>query len=98
MDDLILANARVIDGLGGVMERATVRVAGNRIAEVEAGADVEPKPVGEVIDLSGRTLMPALIDAHIRFSSFGSEEAGDPVVADFSSIHSRKAGCGGVGE
>ena len=70
MDDLILANARVIDGLGGVMERATVRVAGNRIAEVEAGADVEPKPGGEVIDLSGRMLMPALIDAHIHFSSY----------------------------
>ncbi len=70
MDDLILANARVIDGLGGVMERATVRVAENRIAEVEAGADVEPKPGGEVIDLSGRTLMPALIDAHIHFSSY----------------------------
>lgn len=70
MDGLILANARLIDGMGGVAERVTVRVTEERIAEVGPGADVEPGPGVEVIDLAGRTLMPALVDAHIHFSSY----------------------------
>ncbi|MGH3088597.1 MAG: amidohydrolase family protein [Rubrobacteraceae bacterium] len=70
MGGLVLANARLIDGMGGIMERATVRVDGGRIAEVGPGADVEPRPGLEVMDLAGRTLMPALADAHIHFSSY----------------------------
>ncbi|MBA2691923.1 MAG: amidohydrolase family protein, partial [Rubrobacter sp.] len=70
MDELILTNARLIDGEGGVRERATVRVADGRIAEVGSVGDVEPG--GEVRDLAGRTLMPALVDAHIHFSSYRS--------------------------
>lgn len=64
MDELILANARLVDGMGGVTERATVRVTGGRVAEVGPGADVGPQPGVEMIDLAGRTLMPALIRAH----------------------------------
>ncbi len=70
MDEIILANARLIDGMGGVMERSTVRVSEGRIAEIGPGADVEPRPGLEVMDLAGRTLMPALVDAHIHFSSY----------------------------
>ncbi len=70
MDGLILVNARLIDGMGGVMERSTVRVTEGRIAEVGPGADVGAKPGVEVIDLAGRTVMPALVDAHIHFSSY----------------------------
>ena len=70
IDKLALVNARLVDGMGGVTERATVLVAGGRIAEVGPGADVEPRPGLEVIDLAGRTLTPALIDAHIHFSSY----------------------------
>jgi imidazolonepropionase-like amidohydrolase len=70
MDSLVLANARLVDGLGGVVERATVHVAQGRVVEVGPGADVESRPRLEVIDLAGRTAMPALVDAHVHLSSY----------------------------
>ncbi len=50
MKELVLANARIIDGRGGVAERATVRVARGRITEVGPGADIRPRPGLEVIE------------------------------------------------
>ncbi len=70
MNEAIFTNARLVDGMGNVEERATVRVAGGRIAEVGPGADAEPRSGVEVMDLAGKTLMPALVDAHIHFSSY----------------------------
>ena len=70
MGDLVLANARLVDGLGGVMERATVRVADGRIADVGLGAEVEARAGLEVIDVAGRTVIPALVDAHVHLSSY----------------------------
>ena len=37
MGDLVLSNARVLDGRGGIAERATVRVSDGRVAEVLPG-------------------------------------------------------------
>jgi imidazolonepropionase-like amidohydrolase len=70
MGDLILTNARLVDGLGGVMQRATVRMAESRVVEVGPGADVEAGAGLEVIDVAGRTVMPALVDAHVHLSSY----------------------------
>jgi imidazolonepropionase-like amidohydrolase len=71
LDDLVLSNARLLDGRGGIVERATVRVAGGRVAEVAEGAEAEKGgPSFEVVDLSGQTLMPALVDAHVHLSSY----------------------------
>ncbi|CAA9443442.1 MAG: hypothetical protein AVDCRST_MAG01-01-3850, partial [uncultured Rubrobacteraceae bacterium] len=69
MGDLVLSNARVLDGRGGVAERATVRLSGSRVAEVARGADVKMGGPAET-DLSGMTLMPALVDAHVHLSSY----------------------------
>ena len=33
MGDLVLSNARLLDGRGGTLERATVRVSAGRVAE-----------------------------------------------------------------
>jgi imidazolonepropionase-like amidohydrolase len=71
LGDLVLSNARLLDGRGGIVERATVRVAGGRVAEVTEGAEAEKGgPSFEVVDLSGKTLMPALVDAHVHLSSY----------------------------
>ena len=71
MGDLVLSNARVLDGRGGIAERATVSVAGGRVAEVLPDADAkEGGPGLEVVDLCGKTLMPALVDAHVHLSSY----------------------------
>jgi imidazolonepropionase-like amidohydrolase len=70
MGELMLTNARVLDGLGGETPRATVRLDDGRVAGISPGADVVPEPGFEVIDLSGKTLMPALVDAHVHLSSY----------------------------
>ena len=70
MGGMVLANARLVDGLGLETERATIRVADGRVAEVGRGADVTPRPGLEVLDLAGKTLMPALVDAHVHLSSY----------------------------
>jgi imidazolonepropionase-like amidohydrolase len=54
--------ARVIDGAGNVIERATVVVRDGKIVQVAPAAAV---PAGaERVDLSGMTIMPGLINAH----------------------------------
>ena len=64
-----IVNARVIDGLGGVIDRATVAISDGRIDRVEPGATPQPIPDGW-LDLAGRTLLPGLVDAHVHLSSY----------------------------
>jgi imidazolonepropionase-like amidohydrolase len=64
---VVLWNVRLIDGSGGrAVEGAAVAIKDGRIALV-GGAGGEPSP--EILDLTGRTLMPGLIDAHAHVSS-----------------------------
>jgi imidazolonepropionase-like amidohydrolase len=60
---LVLANARILDGLGAVRERADVLLASGRVAQIREPGGGAPDGVS-VLDLEGRTLMPGLIDAH----------------------------------
>lgn len=61
---LLLTGATMIDGRGGdPVPGASVLVDGDRITEVGVGtASVD----AEVLDLSGLTLLPGLIDAHVH--------------------------------
>ncbi|MGQ0571010.1 MAG: amidohydrolase family protein [Armatimonadota bacterium] len=72
-DRIILVNASLpLDSDGG-RDRRTVVIEGGRIAEMRADGD---RPDGyEVIDLSGRYLLPGLIDAHVHFTG---DEHHDP--------------------
>lgn len=74
MEGLRIWNARAIDPASGiVIERATISVAGDRIAEVaEATGDA---PAG-AIDVAGRTVLPGLIDAHMHLVSDVSRSPG----------------------
>jgi imidazolonepropionase-like amidohydrolase len=66
--DLILWDARLVDGRGGPpTEHAVVRVAAGRIRAIEA-VDGRSAPPG-ALDLEGRTLLPGLIDAHTHVIS-----------------------------
>lgn len=60
--DLVIANARIIDGNGGVIDSGAVVVQDGRIASVAA----EPADAGgaRVIDAGGMAVMPGFIDAH----------------------------------
>ena len=71
MGDLVLSNARLLDGRGGTLERATVRLSAGRVAELLPGVAPKKGWTGlEVVGLSGTTLMPALVDAHVHLSSY----------------------------
>jgi imidazolonepropionase-like amidohydrolase len=61
--DLVISNARILDGTGNAIERGTVVVRDGRIAAV--GANASGAPTNAVrIDAGGRTVMPGFIDAH----------------------------------
>ena len=66
--------ARIVtmtDRAGGVIENGTILVNGNRIEAV--GANVAIPAGTETIDMSGKTIIPGLIDAHWH-GSMGSDE------------------------
>ena len=63
---LILWGARLIDGRGAVQERAIVVITGSTITDV--GPAERERPPG-AIDLTGRTMLPGLVDAHVHLSS-----------------------------
>jgi imidazolonepropionase-like amidohydrolase len=61
--DLVVTNARILDGKGGVIERGSVVVQGGKITSVAAGPATRV-PGAQIIDADGLTLMPGFIDAH----------------------------------
>ena len=66
----MLKNARVIDGLGGVIQHASLLLSGGRIARIETSSESGFGAGAEEMDLTGMTLMPALVDAHVHLSSY----------------------------
>jgi imidazolonepropionase-like amidohydrolase len=60
--NLVITNARILDGNGGVLERGTVAVRDGRIVSV--GAAAANIPGARRIDARGLTVMPGFIDAH----------------------------------
>jgi imidazolonepropionase-like amidohydrolase len=60
--DLVITNARIIDGTGSVIERGSVVVRDGRIASVAAGA-TRIRGV-RTLDVRGKTVLPGFIDAH----------------------------------
>src|SRR6185436_20494996 len=73
---LVITNARIIDGNGGVIPRGSVVIRNGRIASVAAGNASEPG--ARQIDVRGMTVMPGFIDDHRHI--IGSDfPPGDPV-------------------
>ena len=73
--EYVLTGATLIDGNGGEpIANAAVHVQGERIAWVGSMADLPTEAQGaEQVDISGKWLMPGLIDAHIHICYNGSE-------------------------
>ena len=67
---VVLDNVRLIDGTGAAaLEHARVVVEGDRIARI-GPADTVPLPANaDRLDLSGRTMVPGLIDLHFHIEN-----------------------------
>ncbi len=62
---IVFTNARILTMKGDqVIENGTLVVEGNRIRAVGTAASVETPRGAKVIDCSGKTIMPGLIDVH----------------------------------
>ena len=61
--NLVVTNARILDGKGGVIDRGSVVVRDGKIVSVSSGAATNVDGA-QTIDAQGRTLMPGFIDAH----------------------------------
>lgn len=75
---MILNNARLIDGTGQVWEKAAVHIEGDRITAItEAvmatpGGQSQQGAGGDLLDLTGKTVMPGLINCHTHLCLDGS--------------------------
>lgn len=66
---LLLQNGTIIDGSGAdPLERASILIEDERIVAVGKVDDVRPPPQEDVeaVDVSGRTLMPGMVDCHFH--------------------------------
>ena len=74
----LFTGARVIVGDGRVIDEAAFLVRGGVIVRVGSAGEVTAPPGAAVVDLTGRTVMPALVNTHAhlgweRYASWGSE-------------------------
>tara|TARA_B110000444_G_C18815254_1_gene584777 strand:+ start:447 stop:842 length:396 start_codon:yes stop_codon:yes gene_type:complete len=68
----LLDNVRVIVGDGTVLESGALLIEDSRIAAVGSRLEIEPDSAVNVIDLSGKTIMPAMIDSHSHLVTRGT--------------------------
>ncbi len=63
--DLLLTNARVIDGTGAVYDHATIAINGERIQSITSGE--KQFSAATTINVEGKTVLTCLMILHIHF-------------------------------
>jgi imidazolonepropionase-like amidohydrolase len=61
---ILFVNGQVFDGTGAPAVPADVVVLGDRIERVRAGGGTEIEPGDQVVDCTGATVMPGLVESH----------------------------------
>jgi imidazolonepropionase-like amidohydrolase len=68
MNGVLFLDASVLDGTGAAPFSADVLIEGNRIAGLSPPGQFPPLPGVDIIDCSGATLMPGLVEPHAHLS------------------------------
>ena len=89
--NVILRDARMIDGCGGAPARGFVVIEKNEIVEAGKGPGPSRKKGYEVIDLEGRCLLPGMIDCHVHLCIDGSADPMQSVQKDSAAMITLKA-------
>jgi imidazolonepropionase-like amidohydrolase len=71
----VFEGARVIVGDGRTIDNATFVVQGDRLTQVGPAASVKAPAGATRVSLAGKTVMPAIIDAHVHTSTTEAELA-----------------------
>ena len=80
MSELLIRNARLVDGTGAPARMADVRSDGGRIVEIAAAGTLTPGK-GEALDAEGRLLTPGFVDPHTHYDG---QVTWDPILAPSS--------------
>jgi N-acyl-D-amino-acid deacylase len=80
MSELLIRNAKLVDGTGAPARMADVRCAHGRIAEIAAAGSLA-RGAAEAIDADGRLLTPGFVDPHTHYDG---QVTWDPVLAPSS--------------
>jgi imidazolonepropionase-like amidohydrolase len=68
---IVLRGARIVDGLGGdPIDNGSIVISDGRIAAVGPAASTVPPAGAEIVDYSGKTIIPGLISAHSHVGIF----------------------------
>ena len=68
-DATVYTGARVVVGDGTVIENAVFTVSGGSFGAVGAAGAVETPPGATTVDLSGKTVIPTLVNTHVHLAS-----------------------------
>ncbi len=71
---LALRNARVVDGQGGALDRATLIVRSERIAALGPVREIRVPRDARIINAAGWTILPGLIDCHVHLCLGGEPD------------------------
>ncbi|MCO6436264.1 MAG: amidohydrolase family protein [Phycisphaerae bacterium] len=92
---IALSGARLIPISGPEIERGVLVVQNGKIASVGSLAEVSVPPDAELVDVSGRVLMPGLVCTHSHVGGIGGADASAPINPDiriFDSLNPLDAG------
>lgn len=63
---MLVSNARIFDGVSVISERGHVHIESGRISQISLQEPISPPADCPVVDATGCTLLPGLIDAHVH--------------------------------
>ena len=83
---LVLRGGRIFDGTGNAVHDGTVVIQENRILKILAPQSIDWPSDARVVDVSGKTVMPGLIDLHTHLTKSEKEEYVDTISDSASTL------------